>query len=176
MIAERSSAWSKIELLRRSIEEVGMPPKKTNRYGRVEDFGALEASDIQSFNARCYEVLKAQSGFSAPVQAIVRLAREHGAQIVFVEMPMPSKHRNTFYSSPAWTRVRQHLRELAVTQGAAYVSASDWVKDDDQFEDATHLNETGAKTFSGRLASAIAQIEPGVTHLAEASSSAPVGK
>src|SRR5207237_10699942 len=80
MIAERSSAWSKIELLRRSIEEVGMPPKKTNRYGRVEDFGALEASDVQSFNARCDNVLKGRSGFSAPIQAILWLAREHCAR------------------------------------------------------------------------------------------------
>ena len=39
-----------------------------------------------------------------------------------------------------------------------------------------YLNEIGAKSFSSRLASAIAQIEPDVTHLAEAASSAPVGK
>src|SRR5689334_14151538 len=73
MIAERSSAWSKVELLRRSLEEIGMPKKKTNRYGRVDDFGALEAADIKSFDERCERVLKGRKGFSEPIEAIIKL-------------------------------------------------------------------------------------------------------
>jgi hypothetical protein len=166
MVAERSSAWSKIELLRRSLEEIGMPKKKTNRYGRVDDFGGLEAADLKSFDERCQRVLKAQSGFSAPIQAIIDLAHQHGAKVVFVEMPMPSRHRNTFYSSTSWQAMRAHLQGLARNHDAIYLPASDWVKDDQDFEDATHLNETGAKHFSSRLAAEIARIEPNVRNLA----------
>lgn len=166
MVAERSSAWSKIELLRRSLEEIGMPKKKTNRYGRVDDFGGLEAADVKSFDERCQRVLTDHQGFSAPIQAIIKLAHEHGAKMILVEMPMPSHHRNMFYSSSSWQEMRTHLQALAASQDAVYVSASDWVKDDQDFEDATHLNETGAKHFSSRLASEIARIEPGARQLA----------
>lgn len=166
MVAERSSAWSKIELLRRSLEEIGMPAKKTNRYGRVDDFGALEAVDVKSFDDRCRRVLDSQNGFSAPIQGIIELARQHGAKVIFVEMPMPSRHRDTFYASPAWQAMRTHLQKLAAGQQVAFLSASDWVKDDQNFEDATHLNETGAKSFSSRLAAEISRIRPGVGNLA----------
>jgi len=157
MVAERSSAWTKVELLRRSMEEIGMPKKKTNRYGRVDDFSGLEAADLKSFNERCGRVL-ASTQFSTPLQAIIQLAHDRGAKVILVEMPMPSKHRNTFYSSPSWTQMREHLQAIAANEGTFYLSASDWVTDDHKFEDATHLNVDGARDFSAHLASAIFQI------------------
>ncbi len=158
MLAERSSLWTQIELLRRRIDEVGMPKHKTNRFGRVDDFGALEAKDVASFNRRCAAIVDGDVGFSRAIREIVRLAQEHGTKMVFVEMPMPSRHRDVFYASPAWARLRAHLEQLASTDGAAYVSASAWVRDDAAFEDATHLNETGAKFFSARLAATISRL------------------
>jgi lysophospholipase L1-like esterase len=121
---------------------------------------------VKSFDERCQRVLEGQNGFSAPIQSIINLARQHGAKVIFVEMPMPSRHRNTFYSSAAWQAMRTHLQKLAATQEVAFLSASDWVKDDQDFEDATHLNETGAKSFSSRLAAEISRIEPGIRNLA----------
>lgn len=168
MVAERSSAWTKIELLRRSLEEVGMPKKKTNRYGRVDDFSGLEAADIKSFNERCDAVVNGRAEFSSPIQAIIKLARDRGAKVIFVEMPMPAKHRDTFYASPSWTKMREHLESLAAGTGTFYLSASDWITDDRKFEDATHLNEEGAKDFSAQLAAAISKIAPHSNEMAGA--------
>jgi hypothetical protein len=84
MLAERSSLWDKVELFRRNIDEIGMPKQKVNRFGRVTDFNALEASDVPSFTQRCETIVRGQKGFSAPIQAMIDLAHEHGAKFVFV--------------------------------------------------------------------------------------------
>jgi hypothetical protein len=159
MLAERSSVWGKVELLRRVIEEIGMPKQKINRFGRAKDFAALEPKDITSFNERCEEAL--QKGFTAPVERIIDLAKRHGAKVVLVEMPLPSRHRETFYASPVWPRMRSHLQTLAAQREAIYISASDWVKDDNNFEDATHLTKEGAQLFSRQLAVALARTTAG---------------
>lgn len=158
MLCERSSLWTRIERLRRRLEDVGMPRHAVNRYGRVEDFAALEAKDVPAFNARCEGVLRAQPGFSAPIRQMVELCRRHGIQLVLVEMPMPSHHRDAFYALPAWKNVRLHLQTLARQNEAAYICAADWVTDDANFEDATHLNERGARLFSARLAASVASV------------------
>ena len=136
-----------------------MPRHKTNRFGRVEDFGALEAKDVPAFVERCGAVIGQRQDFSLPIQEIIRLAREHGAKVILVEMPMPSHHRQLFYSTEVWRQTRDWLESLAARYQAIYLPASDFVENDALFEDATHLNEQGAKIFSARLAERIGSIE-----------------
>lgn len=157
MLAERSSFWGKVELLRRSIEEIGMPKQQTTRYGRVQDFAALEAADLPSFNRRCDAILSKGTGFSPAIGKIIELAQQHGITLIFLEMPMPLRHRDIFYSSPSWTQMRAYLQTLAGQNHAVYLSASDWIADDKSFEDATHLNEEGAKEFSAKLAETLSR-------------------
>ncbi len=159
MLAERSSLWEAVEKLRRMFEDTGMPHHRTNRFGRVDDFAALEASDAAEFTARCRKALSGSSLFSTPVEEILHLAREQGATLVLVEMPMPSRHRQRFYSTPAWQEMRKRLRSLAASEHAIYVPAGDWIPDDSCFEDATHLNERGAKLFSAKLAQEVSSLE-----------------
>jgi len=87
MLAERSSFWGKVELLRRGIEDIGMPKQQTTRYGRVQDFAALEAADLPSFNQRCHAILSQRTGFSPAIRQIIELAQQHGITIIFLEMP-----------------------------------------------------------------------------------------
>jgi len=157
MLAERSSFWGKVELLRRDIEDIGMPKQQTTRYGRVKDFAALEAADLPSFNQRCDTILSQRPGFSPAIRKIIELAQQHGITLILLEMPMPSRHRNIFYSSPAWSETRAYLQTLAQQNQAVYICASDWIIDDQAFEDATHLNEEGAKQFSAKLAETLSQ-------------------
>ena len=81
MLVERSSLWDKVELFRRHIDDIGMPKQKVNRFGRVADFNALEASDVPSFTQRCETIIQSRGGFSAPIQAMIKLAHQHGASI-----------------------------------------------------------------------------------------------
>ena len=160
MVSERSSLWGKVELLRRAMEDVAMPAQKTTRYGRVSDFAALEAKDVPSFINRCQAVVEGQRGFSRAINNIIQLARTNGAQVVFLEMPLPSHHRQAFYSTSAWKELRSYNQALALRQHVLYLACSDWVKDDSDFEDATHLNEKGARLFSTRLGEELAEMTP----------------
>jgi hypothetical protein len=157
MFSERSSLWGKVDVLREKFSGIGMPRRDRNRFGFVQNFGALEASDVDDFNRRCLAAEK--GGFSIPVQKILQLAREHGATLVLVEMPMPSRHRQMFYSSEAWSKLRQRLQSMAADNHLRYISASDWVKTDAEFEDVTHLNEAGAKDFSAQLAKVLSSTQ-----------------
>ena len=85
------------------------------------------------------------------------LARAHGVKVILVEVPMPPRHRQTFYTLPAWHQMRPYLQSLARDREAVYVTASDWVPDDACFEDAVHLNEQGTRLFSTRLASVLSR-------------------
>src|SRR5437868_2063956 len=107
MFSERSSLWGKVDALREKFGGVGMPGREKNRFGFVQNFGALEASDVDDFNRRCNAA--AETGLSVPVQRIIQLTREHGATLVLVEMPMPSRHRQMFYSTESRSRLRQRL-------------------------------------------------------------------
>jgi hypothetical protein len=158
MVAERSSLWDRVELLRRQLDEIGMPKQKVNRFGRVGDFNALEAKDVPSFTQRCGDIVQGQKGFSAPIQAMIDLAHQHGAKFFFVEMPMSPRHLETFYSLPVWAEMRAHLQALSREQQVTYITASDWVTDGTNFEDTVHLNEQGARFFSARLGMTLSQI------------------
>jgi hypothetical protein len=158
MLAERSSLWDRVELFRRRLDEIGMPKQKVNRFGRVGDFNALEAKDVPDFTRRCENIVQGQKEFSAPIQAIIDLAHQHGATVYFVEMPMSPRHLETFYSLPIWTKMRSHLQTLASAQHVTYITASDWVPDGNDFEDTVHLNEQGARNFSARLGSTLAKL------------------
>jgi hypothetical protein len=158
MVAERYSLWAKVERLRRTLEGIGMPKRRTTRYGRADDFAALEPRDQAAFDQRCRKALAEKAGFSPAISAILSLVNSHGAKVVFVEMPMPSRHRRIFYSSKAWLELRNYLQTLAARERAVYLPASDWVTNDDNFEDATHLSERGAEFFSARLADSLAHL------------------
>ena len=158
MLAERSSMWDRVELFRRRLDEIGMPRQAVNRFGRAGDFNSLEAKDVPSFIQRCDAIIQTRKGFSAPIQAMINLAHEHGTEFFFVEMPMSPRHLETFYSQPVWPKMRAHLQSLAREQEVAYVTASDWVKDGANFEDTLHLNQAGARCFSSRLGLTLSEI------------------
>ena len=163
MLSERSSPWTTVERWRRQLGSIGMPAKKTNRFGQVDDFGLRSAEEIASFERRCRAITDGRVGFSTPVRQIVELAHAHQVRVLFVEMPMPRPHWESFYSIPVWPRLRIHVQHLAAEAGVTYLNASDWVGDDAQFADALHLNPAGARVFSARLARELAQLDPPTT-------------
>jgi len=173
MLAERSSLWDRVELFRRRLDEIGLPKQKVNRFGRVGDFNALEAKDVPSFVHRCATIVNGKKGFSPPIQAMIDLAHQHGAKFLFVEMPMSPKHRATFYSLPVWTEMRSHLQALAREQNLTYITASDWVKNGENFEDTVHLNEQGARLFSTRLGMTLSKMDVGKAQNLVASAAKP---
>jgi hypothetical protein len=158
LLAERQTIWARVERLRRRLGRVGLPPEETNRFGRAADFAALEPPDPLEFAGQCRQSAEDGVPFSAPVQALFRIAGARGARVLLVEMPMPSGYRRRFCDTPGWLLYRRHLRELARKEGGAYLSAVDWVGDE-HFRDVLHLDPTGAALFSKRLAEEMSAME-----------------
>jgi len=161
MLSERSSLWTKVERWRRVLATIGLPAQKTNRFGRVNDFGPRGPEEIASFERRCRAITEGQVGFSTPIRQIVQLAQAHQIRVVLVEMPLPSQHRAAFYTTSVWPRLREQVRQLANATDVNCLDASDWVNDDEKFADSLHLNPEGARLFSARLALSLSQLAPG---------------
>ena len=153
LVYERLTTWSKVELLRRRLGEIGLPVQATNAFGRAADFSLLEADDTARFARKCGGLAQTGAGFSAPVADMPVQAHDHGAAFCFVEMPMPSAHRRRFYATPEWSAYEAALHRRMEQCGARFVNATDWVGDDG-FHDPLHLNDRGAAAFSLRLATA----------------------
>lgn len=149
LLAERGAIWAKVERLRRAISQQGMPSQATNRFGRVADFTLLEAKSQHEFVKHCERA--SQEPLNAAVLEIIGEAQERHLRIVFVLMPLPPRHVQTFYDAAAWEQYQGHLRELLTKQNVTVVDASRWFPDANKFGDALHLNEEGAKEFSRRL-------------------------
>ena len=152
LLRERSTIWTRVEGLRRMMGSVGMPPQETNSFGRRADFALLEAPDTHIFVEACQKVIQAGDFLAAPVQEMLREAREHGAKVIVVEMPMHPDHVRRFYSEPVWRTFRARTRAAVESAGAAYLDASAWIPDGHLFADPLHLSKEGGIQFSRLLA------------------------
>jgi len=157
MLAERGAVWAKVELFRRFITQQGMPPELRTRFGRAADFTLLEAKSKDEFEQHCLQA--AQGGLNAAISEIIREAQQHSTRSVFIVMPLPPKHIETFYETVAWSAYQRHIRQLLAAQGVAYLDASRWIPDASKFGDALHLSDQGAEEFSRRLAAACSDLE-----------------
>lgn len=154
MLYERGAVWAKVELLRRSLGQQGMPAESRNQFGRAADFTLLEAKNRAQFEKEC--LAASQASLNMPVAEIIRESRERGIRVVFILMPLPPNHVREFYDAPAWSVYQQHIRQLLAQQNVNFVDASRWIPDGDGFGDALHLSQKGAEQFSRRLAGALA--------------------
>jgi hypothetical protein len=154
LLAERSAIWGKVERLRRAISQQGMPSEATNEFGRAADFTLLEARDRNDFVKHCENAMGAE--LNAPIKEMLREAQQRNLRVVFVLMPMPPRHVQTFYETDGWMGYQRHLRELLTEDKVTMVDASHWMPNGNSFGDPLHLTEEGAKEFSRRLAAACA--------------------
>jgi hypothetical protein len=149
MFADRGAIWAKVEIVRRTLGQQGLPAQRTNQFGRAADFTLLEAKDEQEFRTKCAEGLS--QPLSPAVSELLRIANNAGLSIAVVEMPMRQAHRHTFYDTASWREYVGHIRKLLGVYPVTFIDASHWILDDTEFDDPLHLGERGAEEFSRRL-------------------------
>lgn len=149
MVVERGAIWGKVERLRRSISQEGLPAEPTNRFGRVRDFVILQEGDVSDFARQCE--FHSRQNLSAPVEEMLKTVSAAGARFIIVEMPLHPDHLRLFYDTPGWERYRQHLSSMVAARGAVYIDASHWLPDARWFQDRVHLTDEGANRFSESL-------------------------
>jgi hypothetical protein len=149
MFADRGAIWSKVEILRRSMAQQGMPQQNTNQFGKAADFSLLEPASADAFRKDCEATQ--QLPLAPPVAELIRQAHEANMDIVLVEMPMRQSHRAQFYETKWWTDYMSHVRDLLQPYHVTFVDAGDWAADDSLFDDPLHLSQRGARLFSQRM-------------------------
>jgi hypothetical protein len=152
LFRERSNIWTKVEKMRRAMQEVGMPRQETNQFGRRADFDLLEATSPEEFAERCRTVMRSGDFISPALWELFKEAEAHGSRVTVVEMPAHTFHLKQFYSQTLWEEFRRRNRAAVERAGASYLNASQWVPDADDFQDHLHLAPSGAARFSRLLA------------------------
>jgi hypothetical protein len=149
MFADRGAIWAKVEILRRSMAQHGMPAQNANNFGRAADFSLLEPTNADLFRRECEAAI--QLPLASPVIGLLHQAHEANIAIAVIEMPMRRSHRSLFYYTESWNEYIAHVRELLDPYNVTFVDASDWIKDDSLFTDSLHLSTMGAVTLTQRI-------------------------
>ena len=156
--ANRKNAWKYIELLRRSMSDVGLPQEATNSMGRVADFAGLEADSMETFDREAEQFLQNPSHFNTSFERIFDEARQHNLKVFLVLMPASPGHRERFYTRASWSAYKSKLQALSQQRGFTFVDASDWLPEQSQFMDALHMTLPSASDFSYRLGRELAGV------------------
>lgn len=127
LFRERSNIWTKVEKLRRIMEEMGMPHQETNQFGRKADLNRLESADSDEFARRCRSVMQSEDFISPAVQELFKEAEASGTRVTVVEMPMSPLHLRRFYDQPVWNEFRTQNKRAVQRAGASYIDASRWM-------------------------------------------------
>jgi hypothetical protein len=157
MIAYRSNVWMYVELLRRSMGEIGMPHSVTNSMGRADDFAALEADSVKIFDTQAKSFIDHPVNFNTSFESMFGQAQRGGIGIVIVVMPMSPYHRQRFYSRALWHQYLAAVADLARQRGIRVIDASDWMLPEQDFVDHLHMTHEAGSNFSARLGSVLAK-------------------
>jgi hypothetical protein len=151
MLADRTNAWKDVELLRRHLAAMGMPPVASNAMGRVDDFAALESDSTAAFDARADQFLRGPLAWNPSYTSLFAEARAAKIRIVLVLMPASPWYRSRFYSRSAWSPYRAAVESLAQREQMATIDASNWLAGQTDFEDHLHMSPAGVTRFSTQL-------------------------
>jgi hypothetical protein len=149
LFVDRGETWERVELFRRRLEQQGMPAQKTNAMGRANDFSLLEYPSRPAFIEECGRARRRD--LIPSVHAIIEQGRAAGMKVVFIEMPLPPAHVQSFYDTAAWDEYRSHVRGMLVDAGAQFIDASHMMPDESMFADPLHMTYEASKEFSRRV-------------------------
>jgi hypothetical protein len=149
LFVDRGTTWEQVELFRRRLAQQGMPAEKVNAMGRANDFALLEYPSTEAFIEECGRA--SRRDLISSVREIIRQASEAGMRVVFVEMPMPPAHVQSFYDTSAWEGYRSHVQGILAADGAQFIDASHMMPDESMFTDPLHMTYEASREFSRRV-------------------------
>ncbi|HEX4002089.1 MAG TPA: hypothetical protein VHX36_05535 [Candidatus Acidoferrales bacterium] len=159
LFVDRTVTWERVELFRRALGQQGMPPEKTNALGRANDFSLLEYPSTPAFIEECGRA--SRRDLIPSVHAIIEQGRAAGMKVVFVEMPLPPAHLESFYDTPAWAGYRSHVESMLAADGAQFIDASHMMPEASMFADPLHMTYEASKDFSRRVGQSLKEAVQG---------------
>lgn len=159
LFVDRTVMWERVEQFRRRLGQQGMPAEKTSAIGRANDFSLLEYPSTPAFVMECGRA--SRRDLIPSVREIIRQGRAAGMNVVFVEMPLPPAHVESFYDTPAWAGYRSHVESMLAADGAQFIDASHMMPDESMFADPLHMTYEASKEFSRRVGESLRESEQG---------------
>lgn len=146
-----SIGWQKVQAAQ---DRFAGRPKLVNAFGALEDmdaYGAKLERDARRRLAAAVAGPEAQR-LDRSYLLMEQLARDAGAKLVIVELPMPARFRDNVSRAPEARAFRAWLGQRSAASGGAMLDLSDpdW-NTPEHFADVLHLNERGAAAFSEQL-------------------------
>ena len=151
LFTERGNMWAKVEMARRFLGSLGLDREAMDHQRMVRDIVAVLEPDREVFLARTREAVTGHSPLAPQIADTLTAARKKGIETTVVMMPMPAD-RHGLYITPEWRDYMKHLRGLVEPLGARLIDATTWITEQGAFVDQLHLSDSGAASFSRRLA------------------------
>ena len=150
ILAYRGNAWKYVEVLRRKMSGMGMPPTK-------EEFADLEMANLAAFDREAQTFATNPAHLNNPMERILQDSKKHGYNVILVLMPVSPSHVAKYYTRPSWIAYEAALKNLSRERGLAFVDGTGWFNRPEDFKDKLHLRVTPNLHLTECLASAVVQ-------------------
>ena len=144
----RGHAYKMVTELRERLQRIGLPPEEQRPKDRFVEL--LLPPSVFTKTLETYGTV--QPIFSRPVRELLNQAKQTGARVVLVSMPLPPSHITTYYSTPEWASYKERVQHALSQEGIEFLDGSQWEPDARDYLDSVHLNEEGSKQFTSHLA------------------------
>jgi hypothetical protein len=152
LIAYRGSAWTYVELLRRQMSGMGMPPIK-------EDFAELETENLAEFDHQAEAFTASPGHLNNPMERILKDSKARGYNVILVLMPVSPSHVSKYYNRPSWMSYVGTLKTFSRERGLTFVDGTGWFHDPEDFKDKVHLRVEPNPHLTECLAKVIAEAD-----------------
>jgi hypothetical protein len=110
MLAERGAVWARSNCSAATSGGRACRPKPATSSAVSPISRCSKQKAAKKFERHC--AVASQAELNAAVAEIIREAQERGMQVVFIVMPLPPRHVETFYDTPAWKAYQRHIEQL----------------------------------------------------------------
>ena len=152
IFAYRGNAWKYVEVLRRKMSGMGMPPTK-------EEFADLEIANLADFDREAQTFATNTTHLNDPMERILQDSKAHGYNVILVLMPVSPSHVSKYYTRPSWIAYEAALKSFSRERGLSFVDGTSWFDRPEDFKDKLHLRVTPNLRLTESLANAVVQAD-----------------
>jgi hypothetical protein len=148
MLVRRSNLWARVEMLRRSLSVIGMPPRSAEESER--SFYPYLETERESVHALMATLCRGD--LSLVMQRMIKGCSATGAELVVTEMPLLPSRVKLCTGDARWQQYRETRAAQLSRSGALYLRGFEWSGNEGDFEDPVHMTPDMAARFSKHLA------------------------
>jgi len=151
MFVFRGHAYRSVTQLRERLQLIGLPEAEQQPTDRFLALALRPPIFLKTMD----KYGKSEPVIDPTVRELLKEAKNSGARVVVVLVPLAAEHIATYYQSPQWESYERLVKSAVLEEGVEYLDASDWEPEASNYVDSVHLNENGSEKFSVQLANCL---------------------